>query len=190
MLRHGFRLVVYAILALSYATGAHAGTRRSATLADLTASAARVFRGRCVAAEVGMAEVAGAHIPATTYTFRVSDHLKGAPSHTITFRQVGTPEGGLHDLGRLAGLPVYVPGTEYVLFLLPDHRAGLTSPAGSAQGAFVVSGEQVRGIQPGTRLLGERPAADRLAQDQAAPPDAETMPYEALRRAVLDLVGR
>src|SRR5262245_41555356 len=109
-----------------------------ATVAQLTASAARVFRGECVAAGAGTVDVAGARLPPTTYTFRVREHLKGRPHATITFRQLGAPGGGPRDLGRLADLPTYAPGSEYVLFLLPASRVGLTSPAGAAEGALLV----------------------------------------------------
>ena len=185
-----FRPVVYVVLALSYAAGAHAWTLVPTTVADLTRSAARVFRGHCVATQVGTAEVAGARIPVTTYTFRVREHLKGEGPRTITFRQVGTPEGGPRDLGRLAGLPVYAPGTEYVLFVLPQSSAGLTSPAGAGQGVFVVSGEQVRGVHTDLGIRDVLAPTDRTAGVQAASPGVETMSYEALRRAVLDQVGR
>jgi hypothetical protein len=157
-------------------------------VADLTKSAAHVFRGRCVAAQVGTAEVAGGRLPVTTYTFRVREHLKGGGTPTLTIRQVGTPQGGPRDLGRLAGLPVYTLGTEYVLFLLPESRAGLT--AGVSQGAFIVRGEQVRGVHRNLGAQGGRAPTHQTMGTQAAPSGVETLSYEALRRAVLDQVSR
>src|SRR5213592_387270 len=103
--RAALRLAVYVGLALSWAVRAHAWTLMPTTVADLTRSAAHVFRGQCVAAQVGTAEIAGARIPVTTYTFRVREHLKGVGPDTLTFRQIGTPKRGPRDLGRLAGLP-------------------------------------------------------------------------------------
>ena len=188
--RAALRLAVYVGLALSWAVRAHAWTLMPTTVADLTRSAAHVFRGQCVTAQVGTAEVAGARIPVTTYTFRVHEHLKGVGPDTLTFRQIGTPKRGPRDLGRLAGLPVYAPGTEYVLFLLPESRASLTSPAGVSQGAFIVSGEQVRGMYKELGVQGAPAPTNRTASAQASPPGVEPMSYEALRRAVLDQVGR
>jgi hypothetical protein len=180
--------MVYVVLTFSCVVGAHAWAILPTTLGDLTASAGRIFWGQCVAAKAETLQVAGAHIPVIIYTFRVSEYLKGAGPNTITFRQVGTREGGPRDLGRLAGLPVYVPGTEYVLFLLPESSAGLTSPAGAGQGAFVVSDGQVRGVHRGVGVPG--PSAPIDPGSQAAPPKAETMSYEELRRAVLDHLSR
>jgi hypothetical protein len=72
-----------------------------------------------------------------------SETLKGAAAATLRFRQVGRPEGGRGDLGELVGLPVYRPGSEYVLFLLPESRAHLTSPVSAAGGAFLVRGDDL-----------------------------------------------
>ena len=51
--------------------GPMAMTALPVTLPDLTGSAARVFRGVCLSAEVDSAEIAGARISTTTYTFEV-----------------------------------------------------------------------------------------------------------------------
>jgi hypothetical protein len=156
-----FKIVVVVCLALVCLTGARGDTPASSTLARLAGRAERVFRGRCLAAEIGTAEYAGTRIAATTYTFEVSEYLKGGGPGTLTFRQVGTPARELNDLGRVGGLPVYLPGTEYVIFLLPASRAGLTSPAGAARGVFLVSGDQAEGAA-----------------------GLWTMPYQRLRSAV------
>ncbi len=76
-------------------------------------------------------KLAGAELASTTYTFDVSDALKGAGTGQLVFRQIGTRVGGPRDLGARVGLPVYTPGVEYVLFLLPEGTLGLTSPAGA-----------------------------------------------------------
>ena len=150
----------------------------SERVSTMTASAARVFRGHCEHVTTEMVDVAGARLPVTTYTFRVAEHLKGKRSTGVTFRQVGRPDGGPRDLGRLAGLPAYAPGTEYVLFLLPPSRAGLTSPAGAAEGAFVVRGRRVH------RMAGRRPGTRRDDDDE------EPASYEALRQAVRRASGQ
>lgn len=156
------------------------------TVAAMTRSAAHVFRGQCVSAVAGTADVAGARITVTTYTFRASEHLKGRGKDTIVFRQVGTADGGPRDLGRLVGLPVYAPGTEYVLFLLPESAARVTSPAGAGDGAFVVGGDTVRGVHADAGA----PAGRALAGNGDGSPALETVSYETLRRAVLAEVGR
>lgn len=135
--------ILLCLLAPATAT-ATAATRRASSVAELTAASARVFRGTCESVEIGAVSLAGARIPVTTYTFRLSEALKGGGGRTVTFRQAGVPGGGAADLGRLAGLPVYAPGHDYLLFLLPEGRLGLTSPAGAAEGAFeIVAGAAV-----------------------------------------------
>src|SRR6266540_2384677 len=110
------RLAVVMTVAVAASSEAPATTAPPVTLSGITASSGRIFRGVCQSAEVGAADVAGARIAATTYTFEVREYLKGGGGHTVTFRQVGTPQGGTGDLGRLAGLPVFAPGLEYVVF--------------------------------------------------------------------------
>ena len=143
-----------------------------------------MFRGQCVSAVAGTADVAGARLAVTTYTFRASEHLKGRGKTTVVFRQIGTPDGGPRDLGRLVGLPTYAPGTEYVLFLLPESAVRVTSPAGAGDGAFVVSGESVRGVRADVSTAATRAA---VGSDATA---VDTMSYDELRRAILTELGR
>ena len=156
-----------------------------ATVAQLTASAARVFRGRCTAVVAGTVEVAGARLPATTYTFRVREHLKGRRRSTITFRQLGAPGGGPHDLGRLVDLPTYAPGSEYVLFLLPASRVGLTSPAGAAEGALLVR----YGVVTNVRGVSVEVPVSLRARGRAPLGGLTGSSYDELRRAVREAVG-
>jgi hypothetical protein len=160
-----------ALACLLIATAATGATRPRATVADFTSSAALVFRGTCEKVEPGTVEVAGARLAVTIYTFRVTERLKGHAGGTITFRQIGSPSGGASDLGRLAGLPSYLPGQDYLLFLLPESRAGLTSPAGAAQGAFAIAG-------------------DRAVPLRAIPGDPSGLSLETVRRQVLEGAGR
>jgi len=132
-------------------------------LVKLADSAERIFRGSCLEAQDETLELAGGRIAVTRYTFTASEHLKGeASTSTVTFLQVGSTSGGALDLGRLAGLPVYRPGVEYVLFLLPESSAGLTSPSGAGEGAFVITGGSLQVIPGGhgLRLLPMAPETD------------------------------
>src|SRR5262249_6073934 len=121
--------------------------------------------------ETGEMTIAGARLAVTVYTFRVSESFKGSAGRLLTFRQVGVPEGGAADLGRRAGLPVYSQGGDYLLFLLPESRAGLTSPAGAAQGAFAIDGDEAK-------PLGGMPV------ELSAPS------YQSLRGQVVKALGR
>lgn len=153
-------------LALAFLWGL--ATRAAAVEADVmrefARAAGRVVHARCVSAEVVVVEVAGARVAATEYTFAVHKTLKGEPGSTLRFRQVGTPQGGPRDLGQLVGLPIYEPGGEYVLFLLPASRSGLTSPAGAGEAAFRVERSALRQVSAGhLRTTGSRtpPAAPK-----------------------------
>ena len=146
----------------------------SFSTAELTRSASRIFRGRCVDARPGTVDFQGRPLAATVYTFEVSEYLKGNGPRRLSFRQAGTPERGVTDLGRVAGLTVFAPGVEYLVFLRPESRAGLTSAAGRGRGVFLIQDGTVR-------------AAD--LDGQAPAPGAEAIPYDALRAAVLKVLG-
>jgi len=164
-------LPIAVLLCFSTLTVAVGATRRASTVSDLTSSAARIFRGICERVEVGSVTVAGARLPMTTYTFRVSEGFKGSIGTTLTFRQIGVPGGGPMDLGQRAGLPVYSAGGDYLLFLLPESRVGLTSPAGAAQGAFEILADQALALN-------------------AMPVDSQIHSYQSLRRQVLQRTPR
>ena len=178
------RLRIAALVTAAFAvvSGARAATFAPVTLDDMVESAGRIFRGTCVSAATGTTVVAGARLPSTTYKFEIRESLKGNGERTVSFRQVGVPGGGPADLGRAAGLPVYTPGTEYVLFLLPESRARLTSPAGASLGALPVSDEVVT-VPHGLAGLGRR---DTHAGGAGEPAGAEALPYSTVRDAVLE----
>jgi hypothetical protein len=177
------RLALSLTLAMMSAQpGPMAMTALPVTLPDLSSSAARVFRGVCLSSEVGATEFAGARIATTTYTFEVREYLKGGGGKTVTFRQVGTPSGGPRDLGRAAGLPVYTPGLEYVIFLLPESKARLTSPAGASRGAFLVAGEDV--IVP-DELTGLFPSAAPQGRGATTAAGGGRVPYRTVRESIL-----
>jgi len=157
-----------ALAALSWPAGGAA----SFSVVELTRSAGRIFRGRCVDARPGTVDFRGRPLAATAYTFDVSEYLKGDGGRMLTFRQAGTPARDVTDLGRVAGLVVFAPGVEYVVFLRPVSQAGLTSAAGRGRGVLLVSGETVQ-------------VSD--ADGRTPAPGAETIAYEALRRAVLQV---
>ena len=149
-----------ALLALSSVVSA-----ASFSAAELTRSAARVFRGRCVAARPGTVDFRGRPLAATAYSFEVSEYLKGN-GHAVE-------KPRLFRLGRIAGLTVFAPGNEYVVFLRPDSKAGLTSAAGRGRGVLLVSGETVRAVE----IDGRTPT-----------PGSEIIAYAALRGAVLQVL--
>ena len=153
-------------------------------LAGFTAASAHIVRARCVEAVAVVVEVAGARLAATAYQFEVIDTLKGTSGKRLVFRQVGTASAGPRDLGRIAGLPVYSPGVEYLLFLLPESAAGLTSPAGAGQGAFEVAGDVVTPLVAGAAQLTSTTPQLRASAQGGKP----RLSYSELRGAVVAIV--
>src|SRR5213594_639366 len=151
------------------------GLAASFSTTELTRSAARIFRARCVSARPVTVDFKGRPLVATAYAFQVTEYLKGEGPRTLTFQQAGTPERDVTDLGRIAGLTVFSPGNEYVVFLRPDSKAGLTSAAGRGRGVLLLSGETVQVVD----LDGRTPV-----------PGAERIAYDALRRAVLQVLAK
>ncbi|HSA59784.1 MAG TPA: hypothetical protein VLJ37_08885 [bacterium] len=113
-------------------------------LEQLTALSEKVFVGRCVSIDAD-ADFKGQRVQKVT--FDVIDTLKGEPSKTVTFRQLGTVDGG-EDFGMKEGvkiqglerdLPQYQVGEEAIVFLSAAGDSGITAPVGLAQGKFAVT---------------------------------------------------
>lgn len=164
-------------------------TQPAVSLANLTVSSNRVFYGECVGYEIGSINIAGGQFSVTTYEFKVTEHFKGGGgANILTFRQLGTPQGGALDLGSRVGLPIYQPGSQYVLFLLPDSQAGLTSPTGLYQGVFIIDGDQAHGtISNEDSLAVSRTAETGAAATQSSllPDSAVTISFKELRSEIL-----
>lgn len=109
-------------------------------LVKLTAKAERIFLGEVFSRKTGKDPVG---LPATVYTFRVEQVLKGTIDNTIMIKQIGVAnpveDPNTHAITfPIAGMPVYEPGQHYVLFLNGTSEVGFTSPVGLGYGAFVV----------------------------------------------------
>jgi len=167
--------LVFVALAICLAAPAPALRGATFSIAELAGSAERIFRGRCAGAVPITVDFKETPIAATAYTFEITEYLKGSGPRLLTFRQAGTPERGVSDLGRVGGLTVFAPGMEYLVFLRPVSKAGLTSAAGRGQGVLIVSGETAQLADPD----GRSPVAG-----------AERLPYAALRSAILSVARK
>lgn len=109
-------------------------------LEQMARKANQIFVGVCLAVEDSI--LPGTDIPVTSYTFSVTDRIKGELNDALTIRQLGVREprvqGDKALIFRVPGMPVYREGQEVVLFLISDSSLGLTSPVGLSQGAFTV----------------------------------------------------
>ena len=123
-------------------------------LEEMTATADRIFVGRCLAVEETEELIAQGQMPVTRYTFEIERAVKGKLPRQLTFRQLGHPAhralgkgGELTMHGRtvspdtfIHGMSAYNIGDRVLLFLIPDYLGGkATYPVGLYQGAFFVS---------------------------------------------------
>ena len=142
-----------AMLLLPYAMDAHHAVLRF-NLEEMTATADRIFVGRCLAVDEAEEMIAQGMMPVTLYTFEVERAVKGKLPRRITFRQLGHPahralgKGGEMTMHGDAvtsrtfihGMSIYGVGDRLLLFLIPDYLGGkVTYPVGLYQGAFFVS---------------------------------------------------
>src|SRR6476660_4323988 len=79
-----------AALLLPYAMNAHHAVLRF-NLEEMTATADRIFVGRCLAVDEGEEMIAQGMMSVTRYTFEVERAVKGKLPRRITFRQLGHP---------------------------------------------------------------------------------------------------
>lgn len=118
---------------------------------EMTATAERIFVGRCLAVEEIEEIIAEGLLPVTSYTFEVERAIKGRVPRQITIRQLGhlshfAGKGGVAIHGRAAsprillpGMPEYRVGDRLILFLIPNYLGGkVTYPVGLYQGAFFI----------------------------------------------------
>ncbi len=114
---------------------------------ELAKLAERIFVGVCTFRE---ARIEGEltineYTTFNEYTFEVVDGVKGIETgDSLVIRQYAFPVGrGQYpdrqwQLGKIPGMPEYLPGNKYLLFLRDDSARGLTSPIGLGQGAFQI----------------------------------------------------
>lgn len=132
----GFRRTFFAFLAVVVAL--FAGPAQSASVIPvdfdgLIGNAATAFHGRAI--ENRTAVEPGGEIVTFT-TFQVEEPLKGAVGMTHTIKQIGGTFG--NKMYRVDGIPKFVTGQSYVVFLYGVSAQGFSSPVALEQGAFSV----------------------------------------------------
>ncbi len=135
-------LVGWAIIAFSMIP-LGATSLRVMNLEDLVGHSQRIFSAVCQNVSSGFDEN---NLPYTSYSFLVTDGINGVVTQqVVVIKQFGLAEpiqleNGITQVSRIAGMPRYLPGQEYLLFLNQDSRLGFSSPIGLIQGAFRVQG--------------------------------------------------
>jgi hypothetical protein len=91
--------------------------------------------------------------------------------------------------GQPVGWSTLLPVPHHtVLFLFPESSAGLTSPAGAGDGAFLPRDERVVPLSGAMRLDGLAPAGGRAPAGAADVRLDQSMDYGTFRQLVRDLV--
>ncbi len=143
LLRFGSQVLgLWAMIAFSMIPS-EATSLRVMNLEDLVGHSQRIFSAVCQNVSSGFDEN---NLPYTSYSFLVTDSIHGvANQQVVVIKQFGLAEpiqleNGVIQVSRIEGMPRYLPGQEYLLFLNQDSRLGFSSPIGLLQGAFRVQG--------------------------------------------------
>ncbi len=119
------------------------------TLEDLTTRAGTIFRGTVISIESTTVEAGGGELSAIKYTFEVADLYKGdatlvkGDKAVMVVTMIGslkkpTVENGVVKLSGFRDGPKIADGGDYLLFVTPESRIGLSMTVGLGQGAFKV----------------------------------------------------
>lgn len=139
------RIVIACLLGIVIAVPANAVSVLPLLLDDIIDTATVVFEGTCIGNRTEREETT--NFVVTYTTFAVKDVLKGTVQGTHVIKQIGgkMPAGELSF--HMDGVPTFVVGGDYVVFLAGVSAAGFSSPIGLAQGKFTVqqdaSGQRV-----------------------------------------------
>ncbi len=166
-------LGLWAIL-LFMTTPSGATSLKVRNLADLVGHSQRIFSAVCQNVSSGFDEN---NLPYTRYSFHVTDSLHGvANQQVVVIKQFGLAEpiqldNGVTRVSRIEGMPRYVPGQEYLLFLNQESRLGFSSPIGLIQGAFRVRGQGtsrtvVNGMRNANLLIDTRKSMQQRVRER------------------------
>ena len=164
------RLVIVAAFWVAAVAPTHATSVLPLQLDQLVADAQLVFQGTCTANQSQYDSQTGLIVTYTT--FMVQDVLKGRAGHSHTIKQAGGRIGSANY--RIMGVPSFVLGQEYVVFLYGVSQAGFSSPVGLGQGQFVVTlGVAGRELSNGRDFNALIPAGPGAAMVSSARSDGE-----------------
>jgi hypothetical protein len=187
------RLVLSALAFATFAT-AQAASVLPLYLEEVIDNSTTAFEGTCTGNRTE-------RDPATnlivTYTsFAVHDVLKGSVGTIREIKQIGGSLPGEALQYRVEGIPTFVVGQDYVVFLAGVSSAGFSSPIGLEQGRFdirtvgasrrVGNGRDFRDTT--SRIAALLPQAARSRVQQAAEP-VRDLDLDDFKQAVRNRVG-
>ena len=125
-------IIIFLLCLASLTTPIVATTVQRFGLTDLAANAERIVVGTCTEA---IPQLLHGQIY-TRYLFDVNETIKGPEDSKL---QLHLPGGDLQGVfNRLAGMPIFLPGKQAVLFLTAANELGHAWPVGLAQGHFAI----------------------------------------------------
>ena len=135
MIRNLKTLTVF-ILSLLLSVPALATSVLPVSLERMSKSAELIFYGTAISNEVKVDEVSG-HV-ATFTTFEITEVIKGNVGETHTIKQLGGRLPDSNIVNKVYGVPRFIIGEKYVVFMPQESSLGFASPIGLSQGRFMV----------------------------------------------------
>jgi len=112
-------------------------------LEQLSTRAALIFYGKVISNVTRKDEKSG--FIATFTEFQIIEPIKGETGNTLTIKQLGGESKDDNIVMRIPGVPRFITGKDYVVFLPKKSNLGFSSPLGLHQGSFeikTINGEQ------------------------------------------------
>ena len=156
-------LYIFLMLSVFNALPAAATSMLPISLEQLATRADLIFYGRVISNEVKN-DVQSGQI-ATFTDFEIIDLVKGKAGNTHTIKQIGGFDRNSNTRLMVRGVPKFIVGQEYVVFLPKKSSLGFCSPLGLHQGSFPVTSENNEKVISNGRNLAAQPvAANRSVQ--------------------------
>lgn len=168
---------------------ADATTVKHFDLTQMTASAARVFRGTVIDVSPGTVNIGGGQLATTTYKLKVVESFKGnykVVKDNVAYAEVTfigsvkaeRDRGNQRHFSLFRDVPTLERGQDYLLFLTAESRVALSSPVGLAQGCFKID-----------TALPSEPTVNGAANRGLAAGVKGPVPYDDLAARVRDAVA-
>jgi len=150
-------LYFFLILSVFSALPAAATSMLPISLEQLSTRADLIFYGKIISNEVKKDTQSGQI--ATFTNFKIINLIKGNAGNTHTIKQLGGFDKSSNTRLMIRGVPKFIVGEEYVVFLPKKSSLGFCSPLGLHQGSFPVSTEKNEKVIGNGRNLAAQPVA-------------------------------
>lgn len=139
-------LASFLVIGASLTIPSQATSLKLMNIEDIVRHSERIFTGVCLTEFNGLDET---NLPCTIYSFRATSVIHGDIDDVVVIKQFGLKRpiemgNGLRNVTQVPGMPQYVPGQEYLLFLNNESSLGFCAPIGFYQSLFLVQGKGTR----------------------------------------------